>query len=45
LASSVLVPRSIPHLWALTDQLVVTAGGDLSRAELIHVTESLRRWQ
>lgn len=41
----VLVPRGIPHLWALTDELVVTVGGDLSRAELVRVTESLRRWR
>ena len=44
-AELVLVPRGIPHLWALTDQLVVTVGGNLSRAELIHVTESLTRWR
>lgn len=42
-AELVLVPRGIPHLWALTDELVVTVGGDLSRAELLRVTESLRR--
>jgi hypothetical protein len=41
-AELVLVPRGIPHLWALTDELVVTVGGDLSRAELVRVTESLR---
>ena len=29
-AELVLAPRGIPHLWALTDQLVVTVGGDLS---------------
>jgi hypothetical protein len=29
-------------VWALTDTLVVTVGGDLSRAELIAVIESLR---
>lgn len=38
-----LVPRNIPHVWALTDELVVTVGGDLSREELLHVAESLRR--
>jgi hypothetical protein len=43
-AELVLVPRGIPHLWALTDELVVTVGGDLSRDELLRVTESLRRW-
>jgi hypothetical protein len=42
-AELVIVPRGIPHLWALTDELVVTVGGDLSRAELVRVTESLRR--
>jgi hypothetical protein len=42
-AELVLVPRGIPHLWALTDELVVTVGGDLSRDELLRVTESLRR--
>jgi hypothetical protein len=42
-AELVLSPRGIPHLWALTDDLVVTVAGDLSRAELIQVTESLTR--
>jgi hypothetical protein len=42
-AELVLVPRGIPHLWVLTDELVVTVGGDLSRAELVHVTESLKK--
>lgn len=42
-AELVVVPRGIPHLWALTDELVVTVGGDLSRAELVQVIESLRR--
>jgi len=37
-----LVPRNIPHVWALTDELVVTVSGDLSRAELLEVSESLR---
>jgi hypothetical protein len=41
-AKLVVVPRGIPHVWALTDKLVVTVGGDLSRAELIAVIESLR---
>jgi hypothetical protein len=41
-AELVVVPRGIPHLWALTDRLVVTVGGDLSRAELVRVAESLR---
>jgi outer membrane lipoprotein-sorting protein len=42
-AELVLSPRGIPHLWTLTDALVVTVGGDLSRAELVQVTESLTR--
>jgi hypothetical protein len=42
-AELVVVPRGIPHVWALTDELVVTVGGDLSRAELVQVTESLTR--
>ena len=41
-AELVLSPRALPHLWALTDELVVTVGGDLSRAELIRVAGSLR---
>lgn len=42
-ADLLIVPRNIPHLWILTDELVVTVSGDLSRAELISVAESLRR--
>ncbi|HEU5362638.1 MAG TPA: hypothetical protein VFU56_04805 [Gaiellaceae bacterium] len=41
-AELVLSPRALPHLWALTDDLVVTVGGDLGRAELMRVAESLR---
>jgi hypothetical protein len=41
-AKLVVVPRGIPHVWALTDKLVVTVGGGLSRSELIAVTEALR---
>jgi hypothetical protein len=36
-----IVPRNVPHIWALTDRLVVTVSGDLSRAELLRVSESL----
>jgi hypothetical protein len=42
-AELLIAPRAIPHLWALTDELVVTVGGDLGRDELLRVTESLRR--
>jgi hypothetical protein len=41
-ADLLIVPRNLPHLWTLTDRLVVTVSGDLSRAELISVAESLR---
>ena len=37
-----IVPRNVPHVWALTDELVVTVSGDLGRNELVRVTESLR---
>jgi hypothetical protein len=40
-ANVLVVPRNIPHLWAQTDDLVVTVGGDLGREELIRVAESL----
>jgi hypothetical protein len=38
-----IVPRNIPHIWALTSQLVVTVSGDLNRAQLIRLTDSLRQ--
>jgi hypothetical protein len=40
-ARLLLVPRNMPHLWALTDELLVTVSGDLCRRELVRVTESL----
>ena len=40
-ASIVLAPRGIPHLWAQTNDRVISVGGDLSRRELIEVAESL----
>jgi hypothetical protein len=40
-AELVIVPRGIPHVWAETDDLVVTVAGGLSRDELVRVTESL----
>lgn len=42
-AELLIVPRNVPHIWALTDKLVVTISGDLSRAELIRAAESLTR--
>jgi hypothetical protein len=42
-ADLVIVPRGVPHVWAVTDELVVTVGGDLSRAELVRIAESVQR--
>jgi hypothetical protein len=42
-AELLIVPRNIPHLWALTDELVVTVAGDVGRADLLRVAESLGR--
>jgi len=41
-AQLLIAPRNTPHIWAKTDKLVVTIAGDLSRAELIAVAESLQ---
>jgi hypothetical protein len=40
-AELVVDPRVVPHLWALTDRLVVTVSGDLSRKQLLAVAQSL----
>jgi hypothetical protein len=37
----VIGPFAAPHIWALTDKLVVTVSGDLTRAELVQVAGSL----
>lgn len=42
-ANLLIVPLAIPHIWALTDELVVTVAGDLSREELVRVAESLEQ--
>ena len=42
-AELLLAPRATPHVWAVTPELVVTVNGDLTRAELLRVTETLRR--
>jgi hypothetical protein len=34
-------PRTVPHLWAMNDTLVITVSGDLTRDELLAVAESL----
>jgi hypothetical protein len=41
-AMLLIVPRNTPHIWALTDKLVVTIAGDLSGAELVAIAESLQ---
>jgi hypothetical protein len=43
LAQVVVDPRTVPHLWASTDELVVTVSGDLGRRELIEIAQSLHR--
>lgn len=40
-ANVLIVPLNVPHLWALTDDLVVTVSGGLSRVDLVRVAESL----
>jgi hypothetical protein len=40
-AEILIDPRSVPHLWAMTDSLVLTVSGDLTRDELLAVAESL----
>jgi hypothetical protein len=40
-AELLIVPRNVPHLWTLTDDLVVTVSGDLSHAELVSVAQAL----
>ena len=40
-ANLLIVPLALPHIWALTDDLVVTVAGDLNRQQLLRVTEAL----
>jgi hypothetical protein len=40
-AKLLLMPRNVPHLWALGDDLVVTVSRNLSRTELVRVAESM----
>jgi hypothetical protein len=37
----VIDANSVPHVWTVTGPLVVTVAGNLDRAELIRVAESL----
>jgi len=34
-------PHTVPHVWALGDDLVVTVSGDATRAELVRILESM----
>jgi hypothetical protein len=34
-------PLAVPHVWAMTDRLVVTVAGDLDRVELFRLADSL----
>jgi outer membrane lipoprotein-sorting protein len=40
-AELVVDARTVPHLWAMNDTLVVTVSGDLTRDELLAIAESL----
>jgi hypothetical protein len=40
-AELIIGPRSVPHLWGISDGLVFTIAGDLTADELIAVAESL----
>ena len=42
-AEVVVGPRSVSHLGARSDELVVTISGDLTRTELVDAATSLRR--
>jgi len=37
----VVDPSAVPHIWGMTDNLVVTVAGPLTRSELLRVAESL----
>ena len=37
----VIDPNSVPHIWAITKDLVVTIAGNADRAELLRIAESL----
>jgi hypothetical protein len=40
-ANVLIVPLNVPHLWAQTDDLVVTVSGGVSRADLLRIAGSL----
>ena len=40
-ANVLIVPLNVPHLWAKTDDLVVTVSGGVSRGDLLRIAESL----
>lgn len=39
----VIDPNSVPHIWAIAGELVVTIAGNADRAELLRIAQSLRR--
>jgi len=39
----VIDPNSVPHIWAIQGQHVVTIAGNLDRDELLRVAQSLAR--
>ena len=41
-AERVVDPNSVPHLWVLGDELVLTVAGDLTAEEIVQVAESLQ---
>jgi hypothetical protein len=41
-AQVVISAHTVPHIWALSDRLVVTVGGDLTRPQLARITDSLQ---
>lgn len=42
-AHLVVSPRAIPHLWTVTEQLVVTVAGNVGRDELLDVANSMQQ--
>lgn len=41
-AQVVISAHTVPHMWTLSDRLVVTVGGDLTRPQLARIADSLQ---
>lgn len=41
-AALLIDPLAVPHVWVVSDELVITVSGNLDRAELLQVIGSLR---